>query len=470
MASTRAGLRTEGALYEAINRGNKDTYFFDDDMEKSINPFENRYDRIPPHLQELRRIPPLNGAEFGRSCEFEFEVAGDIFVRPTILVDLPTWLPPNEAAANIIPTNLITDALTGESYGYTNGIGYFMFKKIQIFQDKLLLQEITGDALFAMRAARGTLNSAYLENALTGWHDGTQASIAAAATPSRIRLELPFVGGRNGFPSIAMRKQVFKVRLDVRPLEELVETSAAAATTPPKPWLRTLRINSASPFTPISRNNIASPTLQLETRHVYVDGETQLALRSQPLEIPFSRLYENTYTFGPKDYAPLVRGVPALVTERVDGQHPASRLVWFTRTQNDLRTNRRWRYSPDISGGEYYTSQSLIIASRDRETLFTPLVWSLLTHLAKEDRDPGPGIGEMNWDLGDIRGRRAPWDRQPEGVVNFTTADRPTLYTSLSLVENDTALGAPSTEMTAVVDSWAIYSIEKDRGVLKYGN
>jgi hypothetical protein len=135
-----------------------------------------------------------------------------------------------------------------------------------------------------------------------------------------------------------------------------------------------------------------------------------------------------------------------------------------------LRTGRRWAFAADISGGEYYDNQSLIIASRDRETLFPPFIWNVLTHHAKEDRDPGAGIGEMNWDLGDIRGRRAPWDRQPEGTVNFTTADRPTLYTSLTAIENDTILGSPSTEMTAVVDAWALYNIEKDRGVLKYGN
>ena len=466
MATTRAGLRTEGALYEAISRGNKDTYFFGDDMEKTINPFENRYDRIPPNLQEMRRIPPLNGAEFGRSCEFEFEMAGDIFLRPTILVDLPSWIPSGEVANNQV--NPVTDAVTGESYGYTNGIGYFMFKKIQIFQDKLLLQELTGDALFALRAARGTLNSGYLENRLTGWHDGTPSSIGAAATPPRLRLELPFLGGRNGFPSIAMRKQPFKLRLEIRPLEELVETSAAASAAP-KPWTRTFTTGTHT-FSGLNRNAIASPTVQLETRHTYLDGETQLALRSKPLEIPFSRAYENTFTFGPAEYAPLLRGVPALVTERIDGQHPASRVLWFSRTQNDLRTGRRWAFAADISGGEYYSNQSLIIASRDRETLFPPFIWNILTHHAKEDRDPGAGIGEMNWDLGDIRGRRAPWDRQPEGTVNFTTADRPTLYTSLTLVANDTVLGAPSTEMTAVVDAWALYNIENDRGVLKYGN
>jgi hypothetical protein len=558
MASTRAGQRTEGALYEAISRGNKDTFFFEEDADKAINPFENRYDRIPPNLQELRRIPPLNGAEFGRSCEFEFDTAGDIFLRPTILIDLPSWYPPAQAAQN--PSLLFTDKATNNAYGYINGIGYFMFKKIQIFQDKLLLQELTGDALFALRASRGSLNSAYMENSLAGWHDGTAASIAANATPSRIRLELPFLGGRNGFPSIAMRKQTFKLRLEIRPLEQLVESSDPLATAAPKPWgslfihrtylgqtlapttittsqfgpsnpVITITINpgltsilvggpvsivnsanannsfittiegyttgtgvlTLSPlatnvqgtfgtpviytvmaiteqFTSLNRTQMASPVLQLETRHSYVDGETQLALRSTTLEIPYLHAYENTYIVSPTEYAPIVKGVPAYVTRRVDAQHPASRLLWFSRTQNDLRANRRWKFAADISGGEYYVAQSLIIAGRDRETSFSPYVWNLLTHHAKEDRDPGHGIGEMSWDLGDIRGRRAPWDRQPEGTINFTTADRPTLYTSLSAAPTDVLLGAPSTEMTAIVDAWGLYSIEADRGVLKYGN
>ena len=552
MASTRAGLKTEGGLYESIARGNKDTFFFEEDPEKAINPFENRYDRIPPNLQELRRIPPLNGAEFGRSCEFEFDTAGDIFLRPTVLIDLPSWYPPAQATQN--PSQLFTEKATDNAYGYMNGIGYFMFKKIQIFQDKLLLQELTGDSLFALRASRGSLNSAYMENTLAGFHNGTAASIAANATPSRIRLELPFIGGRHGFPSIAMRKQTFKLRLELRAVEELIESSDPAATVAPKPWdttfmhmgyvgqtiaLTVLNPPYSEPFfitiTPgltiikatfasiidsknannsfiayigsynsgtgdlelsnaqniqgtfgkpviynviaiveqfksLNRTQMASPVLQLETRHSYVDGETQLALRSTTLEIPYLRPYENTYIISPTEYTPIVKGVPAYVTRRVDAQHPASRLLWYSRTQNDLRCNRRWKFTDDISGNEYYTTQSLIIASRDRETSFSPYVWNLLTHHAKEDRDPGYGIGEMSWDLGDIRGRRAPWDRQPEGTINFTTADRPTLYTSLSTAPFDTLLGAPSTEMTAIVDAWGLYSIENDRGVLKYGN
>ena len=454
MASSRAGLTSEGALYESVARGNKDTYFFAEDPDKTLNPFENRYEHNPPLIHELRRIPPLNGAEFGRSCEFEFEIAGDMFVHPTVLIDLPSWLPPVEAALN--PTTTITD-MAGNAYGYTNGIGYFLFSKIQIFQDKMLLMEYSGDALFASRAARGNLASAYLENKLAGWHDGSAESIAAAATPSRLRLELPFIGGDTGFPSIAMRHQSFKLRLELRPLENIVECSSSAA---PTPWLLPQMKTPTVNFKPLAKTAMASPTLQLETRHIYTDGETQLELRKATIEIPFSRIYENNYTFGPAEYAPLLRGVPAIVTRRVDAQHPASRAIWFLRAYDDLRANRRWKFSNGT--GEYYTAQGLIIAGRDRETFFTPFIWNTLTHLVKEDRDPGPGFGEMSWDLGDIRGR---YGRQPEGSVNFTTADRPTLYTGLTL-----PTGTPSTEMTAIVDTWALYMIEKDRGFLKYGN
>jgi hypothetical protein len=460
MASTRAGLTAEGALYESVARGNKDTYFFQDDPDKTVNPFENRYERTPPVIKELRRIPPLNGAEFGRSCEFEFEIAGDVFVHPTILIDLPTWLPPDQAALN--PTTTITDN-AGNTYGYTNGIGYFLFSKIQIYQDKLLLQEYSGDTLFASRAARGTLNSAYLENRLAGWHDGSVESIGGNATPERLRLELPFIGEQNGFPSIAMRHQAFKLRLELRTLEEIVESSGDTAATP---WLLPSMKYGLKTFKPLLKTAIASPTLQLETRHIYTDGESQMALRKATIEIPFNRAYENKFTIGPTDYSPLTNGVAAYVTRRVDAQHPAARLLWYIRTQNDLRAGRRWRFSPTLTT-EYYAAQSLIIAGRDRETMFTPFIWNTLTHHAKEDRDPGAGFGEMSWNLGDIRG---PHEYQPEGSVNFTTADKPTIYTSLAATPNDTRLGGPSTEMVVVIDTWAIYILDKDRGYLKYGN
>lgn len=459
----RSGITNEGALYELLARGNKDVYFFNDDFS-SVSPYDNRYNPVPAQLHELRRIPPLNGADFGRTCEFEFEAAGEVFVDPSLVIDLPSWLPPHVAASN--PKSVITDA-DGVSYGYTNGIGYFLFSKIQIYQDQLLLQEFTGDALYAASRARGSLSSAFLENKITGVHSGSALEIGRAATPGRLRLHLPLLGCQHpddgGFPSIAARAQTYKLRVTLRRLEDLVEASDSRPK--PVPWGR----SDLGPVATLQRTAIAPITLQLETRHIYVDPDTRERLTRSSLEIPFSRLYENTFTYGAKDYEPLTRGAVANGTRRVDATHPAGRLLfWFHKTA-DLRANKYTKMTQD-DGTEYYNNVSLIIAARDREPLNTPLLWNKLQHLAKEERDPGPGLGTMNWDLGDLRGREAPYQHQPEGAINFTTADRPTIYTDLANVPVDPVSGQKSTEMRVIVDSWAIATFEKGRGGLKYAN
>lgn len=459
----RSGITNEGALYELLARGNKDVYFFNDDFS-SVSPYDNRYNPVPAQLHELRRIPPLNGADFGRTCEFEFEAAGEVFVDPSLVIDLPSWLPPQVAASN--PKSVIADA-DGVSYGYTNGIGYFLFSKIQIYQDQLLLQEFTGDALYAASRARGSLSSAFLENKITGVHSGSALEIGRAATPGRLRLHLPLLGCQHpddgGFPSIAARAQTYKLRVTLRRLEDLVEASDSRPK--PVPWGR----SDLGPVATLQRTAIAPITLQLETRHIYVDPDTRERLTRSSLEIPFSRLYENTFTYGAKDYEPLTRGAVANGTRRVDATHPAGRLLfWFHKTA-DLRANKYTKMTQD-DGTEYYNNVSLIIAARDREPLNTPLLWNKLQHLAKEERDPGPGLGTMNWDLGDLRGREAPYQHQPEGAINFTTADRPTIYTDLANVPVDPVSGQKSTEMRVIVDSWAIATFEKGRGGLKYAN
>jgi hypothetical protein len=217
------------------------------------------------------------------------------------------------------------------------------------------------------------------------------------------------------------------------------------------------------PFQTLERAKVASPHIELQTRHLYVDHETRAAIQKTQFEIPFLRLYENIFTFGPKDYEPLKRQAAAIATRRLEGVHPASRIVFWFHSQTDLAANKYTKYT-QTNNTEYYNNISLVIAGRDRETLFPPLVYNKLETLAKEDRDPGPGIGVMNWDLGDIRGRRPPFARQPEGSVNFSSADRPTLYVDLA------ATPSQNTELRAVVEAWAMYVFEEGRGQLKYAN
>jgi hypothetical protein len=473
MGST--ALSIEGALYELVARGNKDVYFFEDSPEAKFL-YDNRYKPTPALIHELRRLPPLNSADFNRSSEFQLEIAGDIIIEPTILIDLPSWLPPHFAISN--PNSICTD-LSGVSYGYTNGIGFFLFERIQILQDNVLLQEFSGDALWATTRAKGNLNSAYLENRLTGIHTNTPLAIQRNATPGRLRLTLPLLGCQSlddgGFPMLVLPSQAFKIRVFLRRLEDLVEASDGRPK--PAPWgipfqMKTSSTGSFTQFQTLERWQIGTPHLTLETRHIYIEGDTQKGLREKRLEIPFERLYENIFTQTIYDYAPITRGSVAAITRRLDGQHPTGRILVFFRSAKDIAANRLWKISRDLDTsasppqGEYYNQMKLVIAGRDRETLFSPLVWHKLVDLAKEERDPGLNFAEMNWTLGDIVGRRAPFPRQPDGSINFTTADRPTLYIELADIEN----GEKSSEMRVIVDSWAVYFTENLRGSLLFAN
>jgi len=467
----RAGLLSEGALYESIARGNKDTYFLSKKLANAVNPFETRYSRRPAFVSEIRQTVPLNAPDFGRTCEFEFEVAGDVFLDTTLLIDLPSWLPPVEAALNM-KSGYRVSATSGRDYGYTQGAGYFLFSSIQLFQDKILLQEFSGDALWASRLSRGSLNSAYLDQALTGMSDVSGVTLYRNATPGRLRLTLPMLGGLRGIPSIAMRKQNFRLKVVMRPLEECIECSDYSVVYP-APWkepsFTVYPPSNGTPYTvaPLPRESIARPTLTLETRHVYFDPESREALEDTDHEISYSIFYENAFTFGGLDYKS-ASGINPSFTRYIYASHTASRMFWFLRTRDDLDRGRRWATSG--YNNPYYSQLSLLIAARDRESLQTPLIWNTLVPFSKETRDPGFALGEMNWDLGDVSGRETNHEYVPEGSINFSTADKPVILIYLRLPNADQSFTTKVVEMTLVVESWCLYTIEDDRGFLRYSN
>ena len=185
---------TPAALYELVARGQKDRFFFASGDEPSERIFHKDYESTHGRLQETRTTTPLNAPDFGRVVEFELETWGDILTAATVLVDLPSWFKdlPLVAGGNLEPPqrsnrlNTFRDISGGTTYGYTNGIGYYLFERIQIYQDQFLIQDITGDSLFALNVSRGNWNSYFLDQTAEGIHNNTAEAIAYAATPGRL--------------------------------------------------------------------------------------------------------------------------------------------------------------------------------------------------------------------------------------------------------------------------------------------
>jgi hypothetical protein len=497
----------QGALFELVARGIKDNYFVKDDKESTF-PYDARYDSSAHHLPERKTIVPLNGTTFGGTFEVEIDPYGDIMTECAFEIDLPTWLPnlpriPNgELCSPSIVNGLypITTKLDSTSYGYVNYAAYFLFEKIQFYQDQFLIQEWSGDGLLAKQLTEGSWNSSFLQQVNGGLIDtvnlntniSTARGIQLRATPGHLRLKLPLPGlqcpGDGGFPLVAMSWQTFRIKATLRKLEDLVVCSDPL-TVHPKPWtvpLYTYQFDNGSSydFSPLSLLQIGQPTILLSTVQHYVPSRVQEELRSTPLQIPFRRQFENNFTFGELDYISLDKGGTAAVTRRLDGRHPTERIYWFFRNYNALDRNQLDDFSNDyfydhfpsdtqpytVPFGEFYYQIKLVIAGKDRELLHPPYLWDQINQLAKDEKANGKQISAMKWSLGEQYGTIYPAARQLEGSVNFTTADRPTLHIELANITSNPYLAQRKSEMRVFTEGWNVYEVKEGRGRLLFAN
>ncbi len=498
----------QGALFELVARGIKDKYFVKD-SNQSVFPYDPRYDSSIHHLSERKTMVPINGTTFGGTFEVEIDSYGDIMTECAFEIDLPTWLPqlpriPNGQLCNPDIVNglysITSNDTSNDSYGYVNYIGYFLFEKIQFYQDQFLIQEWSGDGLLAKQLSEGSWNYSFLQQLNGGALDtinpftnmSTDRGIQLRATPGHLRIKLPLPGMQcpndSGFPFVAMPWQTFRIKATLRKLEDLV-VSSDLTKIKPTPWnvpefKYTFDDNTVYTFAPKSFNNIGQPTILLSTIQHYVPPKIQQELRSKHIQIPFRKQFENNFTFGELDYISLDKGGVAAVTRRLDGRHPTEKISWFFRNSNSLDRNRLDDFYNDyfdthpttpaqpytIPYGQFYYNIKLVIAGKDRENLHEPFLWRSMNQLVKDEKANGKGIGEMNWSTGDTYGTTYPAPRQPEGTVNFTTADRPTLYIELANITMNYMLTQRKSEMRVFTEAWNTYEVNQGRGRLLFAN
>jgi len=439
---------SEGSLYELMCRGKKDTYFYED-TRNSVLPFDTSYAEEEQIIREIRRIPPTTGMDFGKMIEFPIDIVGDVLESITLLINLPTWIPP--LLARTFQSIQVTD-LSGTTYGYVNGIAYFLFEKIQLYQDTTVIQEFSGDYLWAASQTEGTYAQSFVDMDETGMHDGSTISIGGNAAPHSLRLKLPSIGCAaqdRGFPLIATTAHTYRLKCKLRKLEDLVESSDAQPK--PTPWgkqLQALSITGTSPFQALDRSQMAPLRVDLETCHIFLTNVSKDELKKKPQEVPFKKVFENISIQTEKEASSVA------VNRRIDGCHPSPRVLWFFRTLADIQANRLWNVVPS------YSTIGLTIAGKARETNWSSSIWRDVNNFAKEEIDTGTEISTMNWGLGVVAPQKYPF-RQADGTLNFTTADRPTFYIALT----------PSgpTELRVFVEGWASFLTDGNRAeVLSY--
>ena len=436
-------------------------------------PFSYSMGTWPATIDETRQSQPLNMIDFGRTVEWEIEVFGDIMVAAALVVELPTWLPPTVAAIN--HKNIVSDA-SNATYGYTQGIGAFLFEQIQFYQDQILLQEFSGDFLYAWYHLQSSLSQEALALKEMGCHLGSPLDIQRNAYPKKLFLRLPLIGcahpDEGGFPFVSLPGQKFRLRCKIRRLEDLVESSSQAPK--PSPWSRSeLQVTDVdgikTSFKPLTREQIGRPLITLETTQRYVRQDLQALLKKNIAQIPFLRPFENKLSLDPSDYIAVGNGGGSYITKRIDGRHPAESLMIFFQSEYNLERNQLWNLKNPMGTGEYYNTLQLLIAAKEREKIWNNELWEKISPWTKSEKTPGIPITWISFTVGPQYGSKAPEMRKPSGTVNFTSADKPTLWMDITDTL-PTRLGQKRVTMRSITIGWGIYNVEGERGTLAFGN
>lgn len=477
MATNIPQSQPDGALYELVARGKKDTYFITSNPAEAIYPFSNQYNKIEPCLIERRTHISRNAPQFKQSIEFDIDRYGDTLTGLRLLISMPTWLPQLRLSAegSLLPPadvnkTVLIQSQDGYCYGWMRNIGYYIIDTLELFQDKTLLYQTTGEALWLSQTTEGSDSSAALSQTQTGQHSGTPHQVAMNATLDKLYLDIPFIGSNApyGFPLISVTGQTFRVKIKLRSAEHLIEAIpatgiAASSTLHTGPWGKTFEYEdiNGTPiiFNALNEDAMKPPHIVLESHQAYLREELRAELKKPDFkwEAIFKRWYINKFPIDENIYEPLNKGGPVIVTRRLDGAHPTERFLFIVRSQADIQCGSIWKLmgsaSPANPTGAYWSTVKFMIAGREREFSWPALVWNGLASLKTEQPLP-EGMGSINFSI----------EGDTEGTINMSQADRPSIQ--IQLLD----AGSRRTEIMVVSEAKAVYCIEGGRGYVKFIN
>ena len=128
-----------------------------------------------------------------------------------------------------------------------------------------------------------------------------------------------------------------------------------------------------------------------------------------------------------------------------------------------------WNLINPLNNSTYYNTIKLLVAGRERESEWDATVWGGVSPYTKSEKCPGIPLSLISFTYGPSFGYRAPEKRRPSGSLNFSNADRPTLWLNIT----DTlpaSTGKKKVVLRVVTVGWGLYDVKDNRGTLVFSN
>jgi hypothetical protein len=450
-------MSTGGGLLDLVARGKKDTFFT---SNPKVSFIHSVYKRCGAFTQEIRYTQPRNNPEWGHWTEFEIESIGDIMKNPTLLIDLPSWLPPKQTEQNL--TSITTDQ-DGVQYGYCRNIGINMIEKVQIFSDQIMIQEYWGHWL-QLRIAMSKKAPIY----------GTMANrtdpkyICHAATPPRLYIPVPMVGNQanddQGFPIVALKQTKFRIRIFLRKIEEVIEASDKRIN--PNPWAKSLQqqtlthktIDTTS-FTSLQKYEMKSPIITLETTQIYVPRDVQELLKKTVLSLPFIQTQLSKFTIESNKW-PQTSNSTVSIPYPLDFTGTISRLIVFVQNEASILAGQQYDIS-DATGNEFLKTIRLNSGTIDRLNTFSTNIWCNVANYYKNERQPC--ISKTNTDPANVYTLTFGQDlsQRPLGTFNMSRVNNNAmLYVDLAPIMPDPRTNSKKAYLYVFAEAWNVLEIK----------
>lgn len=307
-------MQTGGALLELVARGKKDAVLAASGSAGApplclyTQAAPGAVQKPTPSVSEFRATPPRNTARWGGYVDFEVEGGvGDVLREATLLIDLPSWLPPEFAAAARATTGArprVLHAPSNAVLGYAPNVALRLVRHVQLFVDANVVQEWWGGWGEATQAEGGGEGDAAPQAAAVGWHDGSAAALCrACGGGNTLRLRLPALLGGSVLACALSQRQTLRLRVHLARLGDCLAAVDAESglprplPLPPDGWTATLLTpRYDTPFTDdvavstvatARRETLPPPGLALRFRHEFVRPDARELLRAGAWRTPF---------------------------------------------------------------------------------------------------------------------------------------------------------------------------------------
>ena len=466
---------SDGAILELVSRGKKDAYQNQDPVRSW---FDSAYQPRSPATAELRIVQADNAPRFGQWFDITLPSEGDILTGVDIRVTLPTWLPLGISETPIAVTvesqpykvNGVDKPPCFTTYGWTDGVANFLFKKWALFVDTVKLVEGYGDFNNAFPDTSTTQLRAPLLHISTGQNDGTPQGIAANAVLPELVFRVPIPGCQgikdSGIPLCAFKGQRVYIRFWLRDKTQLVESGPLVSDVSggpplyelnPAPWgFRRIKVNGVlQSETTIAGRLMPQPYIYARLSVLNVDNELRESLTCAKHEIRFRQQLIDRWTIdtlmaGPYKQIVQIGGFFQILFFALQSQ---------TRTQQNKLSN----YLPTALGSEWLTALSMIVNGQNRIYDWTPQSLKTLANNTQLGRDVNTALYYLIFGVSP--------DDEPGGTINLKSCQKALLNMTFAPPVRDPMAPLSSTNTTygAILGlSWNILDIEGGRASLRF--